>query len=498
MKKRIAILPLAFVLTLFGNMHFASGQDVDSSEQTNRSWSLAFRADPPRLYVHEDGQGNRTPYLYITYRIRNNYDRAVPLEPSFVLETDHEKYFPASADPEVEHEIIVKEAHLRGFSKGVQKIKVRNLKKQGDYLNVDDINRGSFLQHIQGEGINQHEINPLHIRPFQTMSETEDQIPYQVMLNEGPTGQNGTSFEKRLSDHPAEIKGLLLFKGIDLHTRNLTLKVGNLVDPLIRVQEFDVPASREYRYEPQTLYLEWSWEVPRTQKHNRAPKFTRREMVKERFGPVATQNTLRRLIDHLSSGDTSAENSEKDTDNATSDRTIRTSVLQMLRDLTGQNFGYDPEADQSQNRSAITEWNRWWRQNKHDLVYVLARPDDQEQDQDLFYSYPEPKYIVLRKNVNVDGAESPQELYQSVRSAWNEQRWQDVMNRLLIDQRDRKTMKKLFKRYGFGAELGVARNFQETDREDRRVVVFNFEDSTEQLQIQRDNGQWFLRVPDKE
>jgi hypothetical protein len=170
-------------------------------------------------------------------------------------------------------------------------------------------------------------------------------------------------------------------------------------------------------------------------------------------------------------------------------------AVSTLRDLTGKDFGYDPAVDQAENENALREWEKWWTQNKHDLLYILAKPEGTGTDSDPFYTYPEPRYIVLKKRTNQTGKESPQDLFQSIRSGWNNQNWQDVMNLLDVEQRNKKTMERLFQTFGFGSELGVAENYQDTDDANRRIVNFKHQGSTEKFElVQRDSG-WFFQVP---
>ncbi len=488
MKKQICATIMLFNMILLLASGTVKGQEFETKAQTRQSWSLEFTADAPQLYVHKDARGNRTTYLYVTYRIRNNFGRAVPLEPHFILETDHDTFYPASANPEVEHGIIKQEANLRGFSEGVQRIKVKNLKQDGRYLSVDDISRGFYLRHQLGEGTSEFDIAPLRIRSFETQENSDGRIPYQVYIKPGPADRNGEPYNRRLTEHPAEVTGLLLFKGVDLNTRELTLKVGNLIDPIVRVQQFDVQNPRKFRLEPHTLYLNWDWNIPANAKPNQAPDFVHREMKQERFGPVATRETLRSLIDLL--GTDPGEASES----GSKGHTMKSVALSTLRDLTGQDFGYNPATSRSENREALKKWNRWWSQNKHDLLYILEKTEPIGTDSDLFYSYPEPRYIVLKKRSNQTGKESPQDLFQSVRSAWNNQNWQDVMNLLEVEQRNKKTMKKLFQRFGYTAELGIAENYQETDVEGQRIVNFKHQGSTRKLELVQQDSGWFFRL----
>ena len=489
MKQRASVLLMLFSVILLAGPGSAKGQEFKTEAQTRQSWSLEFTADTPQLYVHKDARGDRTTYLYITYRIRNNFGRPVPLEPHFILKTDHETYHPASANPDVEHDIITQEANLRGFSEGVRGIKVKNLKQEGRYLSVDDLSRGFYLRHQMGEGTSELDIQPLRIRSFETIKPSEGRIPYQVFLKEGPADRSGEPYDRRLTEHPAEVTGLLLFEGVDLNTRQLTLKVGHLIDPIVRVQSFDVQNPRKFRLEPHTLYLKWDWNVPANAKPNRAPEFLSREMKQERVGPVARRNTIRSLIDILASGP------EEATGSGSGASTMQSVAVSTLRDLTGKDFGYDPAVDQAENENALREWEKWWTQNKHDLLYILAKPEGTGTDSDPFYTYPEPRYIVLKKRTNQTGKESPQDLFQSIRSGWNNQNWQDVMNLLDVEQRNKKTMERLFQTFGFGSELGVAENYQDTDDANRRIVNFKHQGSTEKFElVQRDSG-WFFQVP---
>lgn len=48
-----------------------------------------------------------------------------------------------------------------------------------------------------------------------------------------------------------------------------------------------------------------------------------------------------------------------------SDAAVRMMAIATLRDLTGQDLGYDPTARPGERQAAIERWVRWWRANQN-------------------------------------------------------------------------------------------------------------------------------------
>jgi len=516
------------VLTCFLSILFLSigglpglAQDAESESSTTekeekrpwpdriRSWSLAFRPSRPHLHVHRDALGNRTTYLYITFELRNNFDDSVPLNLNFNLKTEDGTYYPATTDPDVEREIIVREARLRGFAEGVRKTKIRHLKMNGRYLNRVELNRGFVLRHNLEGNREKHDIELLLLKPFswQTypdndMEEESNRIEdFRTYLKAGTTDRKGKPYAEPMERHPAEVQGLLLFKDVNLRSRKFTLNVGGLTDQVVRVPELDVAPMKRFMLKPSTLRVSWSWDVPRNMKQDTLPVFHKREMIRERFGPLASKKTLHRLIKYLALTDEELDDKQATYDGKPLTHTLRSTALNALRRLTGHNYGYDPTASLRANERALNRWEEWWYRNKHDLLYVVnPRPDveDDKYPEDLFHFYPDHQYIAVERKVGLAGKESPEALFGDFRTAWNNENWQEVVNLFTIDQRNKETLSRLLEQYGHGSELGYFRRTKDGDRDKLKQVIFNFSaapDGTSQILAEKVSGQWFIRVP---
>ncbi len=505
----------AALFLLTGALPLAAQDQADQEKrpwpERVRSWSLAFRPDRPELHVHVDERGTRTPYLYITFELRNNFDDSVPLNLNFALHTEEGVYHPATSDPDAEREIIVREAKLRGFAEGMRKIKIRRLKQNGRFLNVVEMNRGFVLRKNLEDEWTHHNINQLMLKewswnPFPDGDGTSDKSSLSTMrtyMKAGPTDREGRPYAEPMERHPAEIKGLLLFKNVDLRSRKFTLKVGGLMDEIVRVPDLDVAPMKRFTLKPRTLSVSWTWNVPRNMKQDTMPVFHRRELHAERFGPLASKQTLHRLIKYLSLTDEELDEKQATFDGQPLTHTLRSTALDALRGLTGQNFGYDPTASVTDNREALSRWNEWWYRNKHDLLYIVdPTPESEEADEkypeDLFHSYPEHRYITVERRVGVRGKETPQALYESFRTTWNNENWQGVMDLLIVDQRYKENLNRLLAKYGYGVELGYFRQTRETGVPNRQAIEFNFQQGTSQLTAERDGGNWFIRLPEQD
>ena len=42
---------------------------------------------------------------------------------------------------------------------------------------------------------------------------------------------------------------------------------------------------------------------------------------------------------------------------------LQIEAIEVLRDITGQRFDYDPEAELATNQAALEQWRTWWEMN---------------------------------------------------------------------------------------------------------------------------------------
>ncbi len=220
-------------------------------------------------------------------------------------------------------------------------------------------------------------------------------------------------------------------------------------------------------------------------------------MLTERFGPLASKKTLHKLIQYLSLTDQQLDEKQVKFNGKPLSHTMKATALGALRRLTEQNFGYDPEASVKKNSEALNRWKEWWYRNQHDLLYVVdpkLSKEEKPYPEEQFHYYPEHRYITVKREVGVRGRKSPEELYKSFRTAWNQENWQKVVNLLVVHQRNKETLDHLFTKYGYGSDLGYFRRPKDTNVPGRKTIEFNFKQGTSELQAEKDGGEWYIRV----
>ncbi len=449
------------------------------------SWSLELQAKAPDMYVHKDDLGNRTTFIYTIVTIRNNFERTVPVMLNFALAGDEEDYYPVTSYPFVERQVIEREANLKGFAKGVRGEKILRMKKNGRFLNWVELHRGYVRRkNLDGNWI-KHDI-----RQMTTMRGEETGGKFGHYLRPGPSGREGQPHPEEMSEHPSEVTAVLLFRNVDLDTRNLTLKVGGLIDPVTWNENPEEEITKQYILRPQTLNIKWTWDVNRSLKRETKPKFHTREMVKRIFGPIANPRTIRKLIDFISLED-HGKNSRVSL--------LRKSALRPLRELTQQEFGYDPQKPPSENRKAIARWNEWYYRNKYDLIYI-SLPESQYASHD-YNQY----FQVIKKKVDTEGASNPEEAFTKFRKAWNDRKWQTAVDIMNLDQRDAETLRAMFNDFGRDNRIGFPTDVSQTD-ETHAEISFSLtgpayeEPADRVMHALKEHGEWFIRYekPEKE
>lgn len=472
----LMVAMLAFFATNLVPVDAQENQEEQAQQQENtveegdlplhrKSWSLFVEASTPDLHVYRsDGQA-RESILYTTVTVQNNFSYPVPYALNFRLKTDYGVHTPIT-DPFIEKQIIAEEANLQGFSEGIRNEKVLQLKQNGRFLNWLEARRGR----VSGKGLVTGNNENYEIDLFTHRQHEFLPAQFGNFLPPGPEGLNG-SYMPELSDHPSEIKVLVMFRNVDLRTRNLTLKVGNHSDPRTRVGGPEYP-DQEYLLKPEVLHISWSWNAPRMRKKQTLPRFSGRRNVQEQFGPLASTDTIHNMIQMLG-----IENEEE-----RPGRPFLQNAVHYLRSFTGQNFDYNPDEGPSSegNQQALNRWKEWWSRNKHDLLYV---------------GRPQPLFMTLKHTVTEEqGGESPEEVFQNFLSSWNNQNWQMALNTFIFNERNKEHFDQVLSMMDRGEQVGSLVSSEEQE-EDLFRLTFQVNDREISLNAERTHGKWFLSLP---
>jgi hypothetical protein len=298
--------------------------------ELKKRWQIDFEYKPLKTYKLVDATGGKN-YYYFVYTLANNSDKPAPLGIDVCLKVDlnspdlvamgyphKNKYYQDSLRPSVENEIIYGEENLLGFSVGIRKDRVKELKDKLCYLNCLEIR-------------NKKEILP----------------------NE-------------------KIIGLAIFEGVDPQAKVFDVMVGGLMDVVKRryddetqsadAQNSHIEKSLEearmnlrptYEYENRIrdiIYLSGGGESKSLKEVVTAPPWIIRN-----YGPIGDKNGLGVMIKSLQD-----ENPE-----------IRWGSYFLLRRLTGLSYDYDTEKEPAaeENQKSIELWKEWWFRNKGKLVY---------------------------------------------------------------------------------------------------------------------------------
>jgi hypothetical protein len=328
MKRLGLFLILLLNLSLFSSLLLT--QEEKPPEKKIRSkvtprWELNFSSQPPKVFTYVTRSGKKENYLYVIYTLTNNTDDNIKLGIDVCIRTilekekepekekekpEKDKYYQDVIHPFIEDEIIVQEEKLSGLGIGIQKDRIKELKKELQYLNCKE-------QREKRE-----------IKPKET------------------------------------IKGIAIFNEIHPKTVKLEMMVGGLFDVI--KWRYQPPPNPEgttieekvvYEYECRIWKI--SYECPGEEFTNqtRPLKEIKKEWIIREYGPIGSLKNIESLIEGLQEHNP-----------------LLQSIGQyLLERLTGNNFGYDwrklPE-DQD-NEKAILRWHEWWDRNKEHLVYNL-------------------------------------------------------------------------------------------------------------------------------
>jgi len=354
-----------------------TGSAAVADAQVKNRWRLQWSNEKPQLYTYRSPDDRHENYWYVVYTIENNAEvnqqETVPLifdvllytESGKELQNDFRKvdetvikeregaprkaealkygrFYANVIDPQVEYKIIEHHAGLGNRSDGIVRESIENFKKGFE---------NDPPPHLAGrfkKGDRMY-LNPREIREMRYLS----------------PGQR--------------ISGIAIFRNVDPRTTVYELHVSGLIDIVKIVAVNDDEWKLEY--EPWVMKLRWlrqgdAFDVERDvlRLQPRAPEY-----VVKKLGPVATKDTVDKLVHELSEAarrekdwkdaNVSAEDLAKNRKSAGIDALDGRIMAMVFKIAVNVDLGYDPAKDILENEKAIWRIHEWWLTNRSKLVF---------------------------------------------------------------------------------------------------------------------------------
>lgn len=344
--------------------------------QVKKRWRLGWSNEKPQVYTYRNPADKYENYWFFTYTLENNAElnenEVVPLIVDVLLYTEagkdlqhdarkvdsptiaeeretprraemlkYGRFYPNTVSPEVEARIIEYHARLGNRSDGIVSESIEAYKK-GFLEDPPDPFKGRWKK---GDRMY---LNSRELRDARYI---------------GP-GQ--------------KIMGLAIFKDVDPRARVYEAHVSGLVDiiKIVAVTEDEW----KMEYEPMTLKIRYErqgdeFEIER----DVLLRTARKEYVVKRIGPVASKETIDKLVlaltdalkrekawreENLTADDIKARRAKEGID------PLDTRIMAMVfRQATEKEFGYDATKDVVDNERAVWRIHEWWVVNRTKLIF---------------------------------------------------------------------------------------------------------------------------------
>jgi hypothetical protein len=340
--------------------------------QVKSRWRLEWSNEKPQLYTYRTPNDAYENFWYVVFTIENRTDEHIPLILDVLLYTESGKelqndnrrvelpvikdvqdnpkkaeslkygrFYASVIDPETEFRIIEYHAKLGTRSQGIINESIENLKK-GFAEDPPDEFKGRWKK---GDRMY---LNPREIRQ-------------QRYINPGQ-----------------KLGGIAIFKNVDPRAHVYELHVSGLVD----IVKITAVTEDEWKmeYEPQTLKLRWQRQGdPFEIEKDVLFTFAKKEYVVKKIGPIASKDTVDRLVMSLS--DTLKKEKDWKEQNLAAAQIqanrladgidpLDTRIMAMVfKVATEKDFGYDPTKDVLENEKAVWRIHEWWITNRTKLVF---------------------------------------------------------------------------------------------------------------------------------
>jgi len=348
-----------------------SASAVAEAQVKNR-WRLQWSNDKPQIYTYRTPNDTLENFWFFTYTLENTSDEIIPLildvmlytESGKELQNDFRKIDPAVIkedlnnprkaetlkfgrfyanviDPEAEYKIIEYHAKIGNRSDGIVRESIEAFKK-GFTAEPPEEFKGKWKK---GDRLY---LNPRDIR------------------------------QARVIQPGQKIHGIAIFKNVDPRAHTYEVHVSGLVD-IVKITAVNEDEWK-MEYEPQTLKIRYertgdAFEIERDVLYRMA----RKEYVVKKIGPIASKDTIDRLVNALADTlkkELEWKEDEKQKGNIDKLRAadgiepLDTRVMALVFKLaTEKDFGYDPSKDILENEKAVWRIHEWWITNRSKLVF---------------------------------------------------------------------------------------------------------------------------------
>jgi hypothetical protein len=340
--------------------------------QVKNRWRLQWSNDKPQIYTYRTPNDHYENFWFFTYTLENTSDEIIPLIVDILLytesgkelqndfrkidspiikeELDHPKkaeilkfgrFYANIIDPEAEYKIIEYHSKIGNRSDGIIRESIEAFKK-GFAEDPPEQFKGKWKK---GDRMY---LNPREIRAHRFIQ----------------PGQ--------------KIHGIAIFKNVDPRAHVYEVHVSGLVD-IVKITAVNEDEWK-MEYEPQTLKIRYErqgdpFEIERDVLYRQAKK----EYVVKKIGPIASKDTIDKLV--MSLADTLKKELawKEDANNAAKIPALRaadgidpldTRVMAMVFKLaTEKDFNYDPTKDVVENERAVWRIHEWWITNRSKLVF---------------------------------------------------------------------------------------------------------------------------------
>lgn len=355
--------------------------------QTQPRWKLDYDAEKPQIFTYRDGLDNLENYWFFTYTLANNTDRTIPLLVDLMLYTDLGKelqHDAAKVDPEpaketrdrprraealrfgrfysnvlvpehIEYKIIEHHAKLGARSPGLVREAIESFKKGFEEDPADPEFQGRWKK---GDRLY---LNPREMR-------------LQRFIQPGQ-----------------KLHGIAIFRKVDARSRVVEVHASGLWD-VVRVDSY-LPEEMTLHYENKVLKTRYEFRGDEFERGWDVLVQTKREWTVKPIGPIASKDTLTKIVDTLlaelnreekwASGELKPEEVEaqrKANPLTPIDHLIAARVYRLA---TGQDFGYDPEKSLLENKAAVWRMHEWWVTHASRLSFNEATGRFELQDNTL-------------------------------------------------------------------------------------------------------------------
>jgi len=345
--------------------------------QVKNRWRLQWSNEKPQIYTYRTPNDRYENFWFFTYTLENKSDEIIPLIVDVLLYTESGKelqndfrkidspiikeerdnpkkaealkfgrFYANVIDPEAEYKIIEYHAKIGNRSDGIVRESIDAFKKgfsdDPPEQFRDVMERGKWKK---GDRLY---LNPREIRAHRFIQ----------------PGQR--------------IHGIAIFKNVDPRAHVYEVHVAGLVD-IVKITAVNEDEWK-MEYEPQTLKLRYErqgdpFEIERDVLY----KLSKKEYVVKKIGPIASKDTIDRLVNGLA--DTLKKElawTEDEKMKAQLDKLraadgiapLDTRIMAMVFQLaTEKDFGYDPSKDILENQRAVWRIHEWWITNRSKLVF---------------------------------------------------------------------------------------------------------------------------------